>query len=226
MKAAPPRKTFIRVNASIVFSSHLCWFCLSIAILNHARYRQPHIKMHFSGAIFASIFLAQGSFAIPTLNTLFARTPKDGPVLLQNWNAVADAYMKAVQPASIVKHNTWIETIPDACYTYATKAINASEPNLNRPHCPSINDLKVFEVWYSDSPKPWLFCRCSNSAFSEAELLDRVGRVPAAIRQRTRYIMSFKDGPTGIGGYALSSKDIVMFGTPGMTTWLVRCSAF
>lgn len=120
-------------------------------------------------------FLASGA---PT--SIEKRIPSDAPVLVSDSWAALNTKWIAVRPDPTYKINRWTNTIPDTCYREAVT--KANENNLVG-RCTDVANLSVFEVTYSDAAKPWLFCRCKNSGESEADMIQKVGKVPPAIRQ-------------------------------------------
>lgn len=159
--------------------------------------------------------------AIPS-KILFSRADRTSPVLVDDsWKRISDDYSARRGFASVTRINRWTETIPNDCYKEAfDKTIDPGNGNNNR-RCPSLNDLNVFEVWFSDAAEPWLVCRCKNSYITEGELLKKVGRIPIGVRQHTRYIMMFRNGGKGVNGLANSRGDVIFFGKTDMKTYIV-----
>ncbi|TGZ84703.1 hypothetical protein EX30DRAFT_392125 [Ascodesmis nigricans] len=123
------------------------------------------------------------------------------------WNSdfsIIEDKMRTLPAAKMIKRNTWTVTVPTRCWDAALEN-----------DCP-ISELHVFEAWFDDAPKPWLICRCRNAPFTEAQFMTEIGRLPVAIRQRTRYFMLFR----GSGSAYSFDNDVVFKGNISPTMLL------
>lgn len=133
------------------------------------------------------LLLAGGVAAAPS--SLFRRAPdKNSDIAVKDrFQYLAGEYEQA-RPLPSYRINRWTETIPERCYSEASRERDSKDGQMR---CARVEDLNVFEVFYSDSSKPWLFCRCRNEDMSETDLIEKIGRVPPGIRQVRNYQRRF-----------------------------------
>lgn len=112
------------------------------------------------------------------------RIDANAPVLEKKYDL--NPWYTALRPMPTYTINRWTWTIPNKCYD---EAIGNALKNGWTGRCTDVNKLSVFEVTYSDASKPWMFCRCTDSGESEADMIEKVGRIPAGIRQVCYFII-------------------------------------
>ncbi|KAF3941577.1 hypothetical protein ABW19_dt0206669 [Dactylella cylindrospora] len=74
------------------------------------------------------------------------------------------------------------------------------------------NHIFVYNVTYTDCPRPWVFCRCDNAPVHIGRTADIFGRLPVKLRSRIRHpqIVPHTDG--SCGGGAPDDGDLLIAG--------------
>ncbi|TGZ81833.1 hypothetical protein EX30DRAFT_371042 [Ascodesmis nigricans] len=140
-------------------------------------------------SLLSLLLLAHNVLAIPNPSPKASRLEKRAPgaqdYVIQDLWILNELGMRNIPSSPIRRINRWGTKIPEAC---------VYEAGLSKHQCP-LDQLDVFAVSFQDAPEDmdWLFCRCRDAKHSEGELIEEVGRLPVAVRQRVRYIMLFTD---------------------------------
>lgn len=88
-------------------------------------------------------------------------------------------FLKQIPQSPVVKINQWEDALPLSCRYEAL----GSTQYRTTAKC-TLEKLAVKEIWYADSPDPWIFCYCQGSPFKEEELISQFGKIEVGIRQR------------------------------------------
>lgn len=179
----------------------------SIQSLSQTTSTRPHRPRHIFTMRGLAAVAALGLALLPT--TFAQKKPFAIPDSLR-WEMGNDLSSR-MKAASVTKINRWSNAVPVACYQEGQKFVSG---NSGRIQC-ELDQLTVFEAWFSDAQTPWVICRCkdtttANPKYTEADLLAEIGKVPVAFRQYTRMFIGFGQSAGGKVAYSTWDKDIIL----------------